>query len=67
MIDIHFIEFYIKRKYKQKLEEYFDVNKSVSTKWRKSSFPDRRMKEFMFRENSIDIVELIGRIYKINQ
>lgn len=28
MIDIYFIEFYIKIKYSQRLEEYFKVNKS---------------------------------------
>ena len=45
MIDIYFIEFYIQRKYSKKLEEYFEVNKSVSSKWRNESFPDRRLHE----------------------
>jgi hypothetical protein len=31
MIDITFIEFYIKKKYSQKLEEYFDVTKSIAS------------------------------------
>jgi len=62
-IDIYFIEFYIFKKYNQKLEEYFDVNKSVSSKWRNDKFPVRRLKEFEWRENSIDIIELIKRIY----
>lgn len=29
MIDIDFIEFYIKKRYSQKLDEYFGVTKSV--------------------------------------
>ena len=49
-VDVDFIEFYIKKKYSQKLEEYFDVNKSVSSKWRNSSFPERRFNEFVWRE-----------------
>jgi hypothetical protein len=49
MIDVDFIEFYIRKKYSQRIEEYFDVNKSVASTWRNSKFPDRRMKEFFFR------------------
>ena len=63
MIDIDFIEFYIQKKYTQKLEEYFEVNKSVSSKWRNASFPDRRMKEFFYREGTLDVNELFGRLY----
>lgn len=55
-LDIDFIEFYIKKKYSQKLEEYFEVNKSVSSGWRNNHFPDRRLKEFMYREGTIDIL-----------
>ena len=62
-IDIDFIEFYIQKKYSQKLEEYFDVNKSVSSKWRNISFPERRLKEFMYREGSLDVKELFDKIY----
>lgn len=64
MIDIYFIEFYIQRKYSQKLEEYFDVNKSVSSKWRNDSFPERRLKEFSYREGTLDVNKLLERIYK---
>lgn len=63
MIDIDFIEFYIQKKYKQKLEEYFEVTKSVSSKWRNVTFPGRRMKEFLYREGTLDIHELFNRIY----
>jgi len=63
MIDIFFIEFYIQRKYSKKLEEYFNVNKSVASNWRKNSFPDRRLKEFLYREGTLDTNILIKRIY----
>jgi hypothetical protein len=66
MIDINFIEFYIKSRYSLKLEEYFEVNKSVSSKWRNESFPERRLKEFSYREGTLDLKELFGRIYKID-
>ncbi len=65
MIDIYFIEFYIKKKYSKKLEEYFEVNKSIASNWRKNSFPDRRLKEFLYREGTLDINILINRIYHI--
>ena len=63
MIDIFFIEFYIQKKYSQKLEEYFEVTKSVSSKWRKTYFPERRLKEFLYREGTLDVHELLNRIY----
>jgi hypothetical protein len=63
MIDIHFIEFYIKRKYNQKLEEYFDVVSSVSSGWRHGKFPNKRLHEFCYREKSNDIMELFKNIY----
>ena len=55
MIDIDFIEFYIKKMYFKKLEEYFEVNKSVASNWRNNSFPERRLKEFLYREGTLDI------------
>jgi hypothetical protein len=63
VIDVDFIEFYIKKKYNQKIEEYFDVNKSVASKWRNNSFPDKRLHEFVYRESTQDIIELLKRIY----
>ena len=62
-LDIHFIEFYIFKKYNQKLEEFFEVNKSVASKWRNTNFPERRMNEFIWREGTSDIMELFQRIY----
>jgi hypothetical protein len=62
-IDVYFIEFYIFKKYNQKLEEYFDVNKSISSRWRNDHFPDKRLHEFVYREGTSDIIELIKRVY----
>ena len=62
-LDVLFIEFYIMKKYSQKLEEYFGVNKSVSSNWRKIKFPDGRLHEFVYREGTSDIMELIKIIY----
>jgi hypothetical protein len=63
MIDIYFIEFYVFKKTGQKLEDYFEVTKAVASKWRKHSFPERRLKEFLYREGTLDVKELINRIY----
>lgn len=63
MIDIHFIEFYIKRLYNQKLEDYYDVTKSVASNWRRNNFPERRLKEFIYRERSENIYDLFEKIY----
>lgn len=62
--DIHFIEFYIFKKYNQKLDDYYSVNKSVCSKWRNLNFPERRHKEFIWREGTDDIIKLIKRIYE---
>jgi hypothetical protein len=62
-IDVYFIEFYLYKKYNQKLEDYFDVNKSVSSRWRNYGFPERRLNEFSYREGTIDIIELLKKIY----
>jgi hypothetical protein len=62
-IDVEFIEFYIKKKYNIKLEEYYDVNKSISSRWRNNSFPDKRLYEFVYKEGTSDIIELIKKIY----
>jgi len=64
MIDIDFIEFYIKKKHSQKLEEYFEVNKSIASKWRNIFFPEKRMKEFFYREKTLSVKILISRLYE---
>jgi hypothetical protein len=64
MIDIHFIEFYIKKKYSENLSDYFDVSRPVLSVWRKNGLPQGRKDEFMRRERSFDVFELFERIYK---
>lgn len=63
-IDVDFIEFYIRKKYNQKLEEYFSVTKSVSSAWRNTSFPEKRLHEFVYRERTSDMIELLRRVYE---
>lgn len=63
IIDVYFIEFYIFKKYNQKLEDYFGVTKSVSSAWRNDHFPEKRLHEFVYREGTSDIIELIKKIY----
>lgn len=62
-IDVDFIEFYIRKKYKQKLEDYYGVTKSVSSAWRNTSFPDKRLHEFVYKEGTSDLIELLKKIY----
>lgn len=62
-LDIFFIEFYIKNYLHQKTEEYFDVNKSVVSNWRKNGCPKRRIQEFIYRERTDNIYELFEKIY----
>jgi hypothetical protein len=64
MIDIDFIEFYIKKKYSENLSDYFDVSRPVLSVWRKNGLPQGRKDEFMRREKSFDVFELFERIYK---
>lgn len=64
MIDIQFIEFYIKKKYNQSMVEYFDVSKPVLSVWRHKSFPGGRLKEFLEREGNLDPHILFDRIYQ---
>lgn len=64
MIDIDFIEFYIKKKYNQNMCEYFGVSKPVLSIWRHKSFPGGRLKEFLKREGNLNPHILFERIYK---
>jgi hypothetical protein len=63
MIDLDFIEFYIYKKHNQKIYDYFSVNKSVITKWRNFGLPEKRLHEFVYREGTQDIIDLIKRVY----
>lgn len=36
---------------------------SISSRWRTTSFPEKRLHEFVYREGTSDIIELIKKIY----
>ncbi len=63
-IDIDFIEFYIKKKYNQRLHDYFKVSRPVASAWRNDKFPDSRLMEFFRKEESMSIIELFDILYK---
>ena len=63
-IDVDFIEFYVKKKYNQRLHEYFSVSKPVASIWRNVKFPDGRLMDFVRKEGSMYIIELFDKIYK---
>jgi hypothetical protein len=66
MIDFLFLELYIKKKYNQKVEEYFNIGKMSVSGWRKSnSVPPKRILEFYEKEKSIDILQLFKNLYNI--
>jgi len=59
MIDFLFIELYIKKKYDQKVEVYFNIGKMSVSTWRTTNIvPPRRLIEFYQIEGSIDLLEL---------
>ena len=64
MIDIQFIEFYIKKKYNQNMCEYFGVSKPVLSVWRHRHFPEGRINEFCRKEKGYSAHELFDKIYE---
>jgi len=65
MIDLKFIEFYIKSKYNKSTEDYFFVKRSTVSNWRKRGMPERYFSIFKSIEKSDNILELISKIYNI--
>ncbi len=63
MIDLKFIEFYVRSQYDKSIEEYFHVERSTVSNWRKRDTPKRYILTFIDREGSDNIFELFGRIY----
>ena len=63
MIDLKFIEFYIRSLYDKSIEQYFHVQKSTVSNWRKRGMPNRYILTFIDLENSDDIYELFKKIY----
>lgn len=63
-IDVDFIEFFLKKRYNQRLHEYFNVSRPVASAWRNEKFPDSRLMEFVRREETISIIDLFDKLYK---
>jgi hypothetical protein len=64
-MDFLFLEFYIQKKYNQKVEEYFNTTRQSVSLWRSSNIiPEKRIHEFVYKEGSSDIMELFKVIYK---
>lgn len=64
-MDFLFLEFYIMKKYGQRVEEYFSVNKVSVSNWRtKSHIPPQRLIEFHEREGSLNMMDLFKSLYK---
>lgn len=63
-MDFLFLEFYIMKKYGQRVEDYFGVNKVSVSNWRtKSHIPPNRLLDFHQREGSLDVKELLNNLY----
>ena len=63
MIDLKFIQFYTISLYNKSVEEYFHVEKSTVSNWRKRKMPKRYLMIFIDMEKSDNIYELFERIY----
>lgn len=63
-MDFLFMQFYIQKKYNQKVEEYFGINKVSVSSWRTNdNIPEKRMLQFQVREGTIDTKELFEKLY----
>jgi hypothetical protein len=63
-MDFLFLEFYIQKKYNQKVEEYFNTTRQSVSLWRKSNtIPEKRLLQIQIKEGSIDTKELFSKIY----
>ena len=63
-MDFLFLQLYIKKKYDQDINEYFDIGKQSVSDWRRGSkIPPKRLMQFLEKEGSLDPKELISKIY----
>jgi len=63
MIDLKFIQFFISVKYQKSIEEYYSVQSSTVSNWRKRGIPNKYISIFTDREKSENIYELFKLIY----
>jgi transposase-like protein len=64
MIDLKFIQFYVESLYEKSVEEYFHVERSTVSNWRKRGTPKRYILTFIDKEKSDNVFELFEKIYK---
>jgi hypothetical protein len=63
-MDFLFLQFYIKKKYDQSIDEYFNLGKQSVSDWRRAGqIPPKRLLDFLEKEGSLDPKELILKIY----
>jgi hypothetical protein len=63
-MDFLFLEFFIQKKFNQKVEEYFNVGRQSVSDWRISNtIPEKRLLQFQVKEGSIDPKELFRQFY----
>ena len=58
MIDLKFIQFFISVKYNKTIEEYFIVQSSTVSNWRKRGIPKKYISIFIDREGNKNNYEL---------
>ena len=64
-MDFLFLEFFIQKKYNQKVEEYFNIGRQSVSDWRITNIiPEKRILQFQLKEGSIDPKELFKQFYK---
>ncbi len=63
MIDLKFIQFFISVKYNKTIEEYFIVQSSTVSNWRKRGIPKKYISIFIDREGNKNIYELFKILY----
>jgi hypothetical protein len=63
-MDFLFLQFYIQKKYNQKVEEYFNIGRQSVSDWRiTNSIPEKRLLQFQLKEGSIDPKHLFQQFY----
>jgi hypothetical protein len=63
-MDFLFIEFYIMKKYGQRVEEHFGVTRQSVSQWRSTNeVPEKRVLQFYKKEGSMDLTELFKSLY----
>ena len=62
MIDLKFIEFYVRSIYDKSIEEYFHVTKSTVSNWRKRGMPKKYILTFSDTEGN-NLYNLFEKIY----